>query len=261
MRFAAIFARNLDEFFMVRVAALQSRLATGITTRSATGQTTRERLDEVSATAHQLCERHAVLFADAPAARSSKDQGVRLLRWHDLGKHERKRMRELFADRILPVLTPLAVDPAHPFPYISGLSLNLAVVVRDEESGGEHFARVKVPPLLPRYLPTDDRSTRFISIEDVITAQLPELFPGLKVQASWAFRVTRNEDLEVDDDADNVLLAIERGFPAAASATRCGWRSRPTPATASCRCWSGSWASPRARSTACPARSTWPRCG
>jgi polyphosphate kinase len=211
VRFAAIFARNLDEFFMVRVAALHSRLAAGITTRSAAGQTTRERLDEVSATAHRLCERHAALFTEHLRP-ELKEQGVRLLRWDDLGKPERKRMREVFADRILPVLTPLAVDPAHPFPYISGLSLNLAVVVRDEESGGEHFARVKVPPLLPRYLSTDPDRTRFIAIEDVITAQLPELFPGLKVQESWTFRVTRNEDLEVDDDAENVLLAIERGL-------------------------------------------------
>ena len=211
VRFAAIFARNLDEFFMVRVAALQSRLASGITTRSAAGQTTRERLDELSATAHRLCERHSTLFS-AHLRPELMEQGVHLLRWDDLGKAERKRMRATFADRILPVLTPLAVDPAHPFPYISGLSLNLAVVVRDEESGGEHFARVKVPPLLPRYLSTDPDRARFIAIEDVITAQLPELFPGLKVQESWTFRVTRNEDLEVDDDADNVLQAIERGL-------------------------------------------------
>jgi polyphosphate kinase len=211
VRFAAIFARNLDEFFMVRVAALQSRLAAGITTRSTTGQTTRERLDSLSATAHQMAERHAALFVEHLRP-ELQEQGVHLLRWDDLAKPERKRVRAVFADRILPVLTPLAVDPAHPFPYISGLSLNLAVVVRDEETGGEHFARVKVPPLLPRYLSTDAEHTRFIAIEDVITAQLPELFPGLKVQESWAFRVTRNEDLEVDDDADNVLQAIERGL-------------------------------------------------
>jgi polyphosphate kinase len=209
VRFAAIFARNLDEFFMVRVAALQQRLASGINGPSASGLTTRERLAAVIATAHPLCERHAALFSEVlrPALEKA---GIHLLRWEDLAKPERKRMREVFANQVLPVLTPLAVDPAHPFPYISGLSLNLAVVVRDEESGREHFARVKVPPLLPRFLATDDSRSRFVAIEDVITAQLPELFPGLTVIESSTFRVTRNEDLEVDEDADNVLQAIER---------------------------------------------------
>ena len=209
VRFAAIFARNLDEFFMVRVAALRRRVATGITTPSATGATPRERLARVSETAHQLVARHAALFADVlrPALEAA---GVRLLRWPELEDDERARMEELFTDRVLPVLTPLAVDPAHPFPYISGLSLNLAVVVRDEESGGEHFARVKVPALLPRYLPTDDSWTRFIPIEEVIAAHLPDVFPGLTVLEASSFRVTRNEDLEVDDDADNLLLALER---------------------------------------------------
>jgi polyphosphate kinase len=209
VRFVAIFARNLDEFFMVRVAALRRRVGSGITTPSATGASPKERLAGVARAAHRLVERHARLFSSdlRPALEA---EGVRLVRWADLDHDERGRMRELFADRILPVLTPLAVDPAHPFPYISGLSLNLAVVVRDEETGGEHFARVKVPALLPRYLPTEQGWSRFIAVEDVITAQLPDVFPGLTVLEASSFRVTRNVDLEVDDDADNVLIALER---------------------------------------------------
>ena len=116
----------------------------------------------------------------------------------------------MFAEQIHPVLTPLAVDPAHPFPYISGLSLNLAVVVADDANGAEHFARVKVPPLLPRLLPADEDGTRLVLLEDVIAAHLDEVFPGMTVIEASAFRVTRNEDLEVDDDAENVLHALER---------------------------------------------------
>ena len=208
VRFAAIFARNLDEFFMVRVAALRRRVAAGITTPSATGATPRERLAVVADVSHRLASRHATLFADdlCPALHAA---GVHLVRWDELEELERKRMREVFTDRISPVLTPLAVDPAHPFPYISGLSLNLAVVVRDPETGSDHFARVKVPPLLPRFLPTDESSSRFVPVEQVIAAHLPDLFPGVEVLEASSFRVTRNEDLEVDDDVDNLLQALE----------------------------------------------------
>ncbi len=208
VRFAAIFARNLDEFFMVRVAALRRRVAAGITTPSPTGATPRERLTRVSEVAHRLATRHSELFAETlrPALDAA---GIRLVTWGELDELETKLMREFFTERILPVLTPLAVDPAHPFPYISGLSLNLAVVVQDAESGGEHFARVKVPPLLPRYLPADDGWSRFVPVEEVIAAHLPDLFPGLTVLEASSFRVTRNEDLEVDDDVDNLLQALE----------------------------------------------------
>ena len=208
VRFAAIFARNLDEFFMVRVAALRRRVAAGISAPSPAGLSTEERLDAVAATARQLVRRHADLFTTTlrPALECA---GISVLRWEDLHKTERRALRELFGDRILPVLTPLAVDPVHPFPYISGLSLNLAVVVRDDESGHEHFARVKVPPVLPRFLPTG-RPNHYTAVEDVISAHLPVLFPGMSVVEASAFRVTRNEDLDVKDDADDVLLAIER---------------------------------------------------
>ncbi|MDQ1664674.1 MAG: polyphosphate kinase [Actinomycetota bacterium] len=209
VRFTAIFSRNLDEFFMVRVAALRRRVAAGITTRSAAGATPRERLDHVSLTAHKLVERQASLTAGTllPAL---AERGIRILRWDELRADEVERMCSLFAQRIQPVLTPLAVDPAHPFPYISGLSLNLAVVVRDKAGGDERFARVKVPPLLPRFVSTSEDDSRFVPLESVIEANLDLVFPGMEVLETSTFRVTRNEDLEVDFEAANVLHALER---------------------------------------------------
>ena len=208
VRFVAIFSRNLDEFFMVRVAALRSRVAAGVTTPGASGATPRERLDRVGEIAHELVARQARLVTSEllPGLAAEK---LEVVRWADLAKSERRALDEVFTERIHPVLTPLAVDPAHPFPYISGLSLNLAVVVADE-SGSEHFARVKVPPLLPRLLPTDPSGTRLVLIEDVIAAHLDQVFPGLTVVETSTFRVTRNEDLEVDADAEDLLHALER---------------------------------------------------
>jgi polyphosphate kinase len=209
VRFTAIFARNLDEFFMVRVAALKRRVAAGVATRSPSGGTPRERLAQVSAAAHALVKRQATLCADVllPAL---AEQEIRILSWSQLRPDEEARMRTLFTERIHPVLTPLAVDPAHPFPYISGLSLNLAVVVRDESSGSEHFARVKVPPLLQRFVRTSEQETRFVPLESVIEANLDILFPGMRVLETSTFRVTRNEDLDIDSDVGNVLHALER---------------------------------------------------
>src|SRR3954465_6767654 len=208
VRFAAIFAGNLDEFFMVRVAGLRRRIASGITVPGASGLTPREQLDLIARRVHEQVDRHASLFQDelAPGLRS---EGICLLRYEELSSDEVKAVDELFEQRVYPVLTPLAVDPAHPFPYISGLSLNLAVVLADRETGTEHFARVKVPPLLPRFVELG--GSRFVPLEDVIAAHLPELFPGLAVLETYAFRVTRNEDVEVDDeDVENLLQARER---------------------------------------------------
>src|SRR3954465_7954792 len=159
VRFAAIFAGNLDEFFMVRVAGLRRRIASGITVPGASGLTPREQLDLISRRVHEQVERHARLFQDelAPALR---DQGIFILRYEELSADEVKLVDELFEQRVYPVLTPLAVDPAHPFPYISGLSLNLAVVLADRDNGNEHFARVKVPPLLPRFVEVGE--SRFV---------------------------------------------------------------------------------------------------
>jgi polyphosphate kinase len=207
-RFVAIFADNLDEFFMVRVAGLQRRIATGLGVASPAGLSAREQMELIASRAHVLVDRHAELYRDQilPALRAS---GIEIVTYQDLGDDERKTADALFEEHVFPVLTPLAVDPAHPFPYISGLSLNLAVVVRDRENGREHFARVKVPPLLPRCVSVGDK--RFVLIEQIIDAHVPELFPGMDVIESSLFRVTRNEDLTVDeDDVDNLLQALER---------------------------------------------------
>jgi polyphosphate kinase len=207
-RYLAIVANNLDEFFMVRVAGLKRRIATRLAVRAASGMQPREVLAAISASAHDQMERHAKVFSkDVQPALGA--EGIEIVRWEDLGRDERSRLSKLFADRIFPVLTPLAVDPAHPFPYISGLSLNLAVVVRNPQTGQEHFARVKVPPLLPRFTAVGDE--RFVPLEDVIAAHLEELFPGMDVLQHHTFRVTRNEDLDIDEDeAENLLQALER---------------------------------------------------
>lgn len=226
VRFLAIFASNLDEFFMVRVAGLKRRIATGIAVTAASGASPRQVLEAISEEAHRLMSRHAAVFADQvqPAL---ADEGITLVRWSDLGESEQDRLRKFFRRQIFPVLTPLAVDPAHPFPYISGLSLNLAVVVSNPSTGKEHFARVKVPPLLPRFIAVDASGrpsapdvqaaslergpVSFVPVEDVISEHLEQLFPGMVVQEHHTFRVTRNEDVEVEeDDAENLLKAMEK---------------------------------------------------
>jgi polyphosphate kinase len=207
-RFLAIFASNLDEFFMVRVAGLKRRMATGLATRAVSGLQPREILENIWADSRTLMARHAVCGA-REVLPALAEAGIEILRWEQLSESERQTLSSMFRKRIFPVLTPLAVDPAHPFPYISGLSLNLAVVVRNPVSGNEHFARVKVPPLLPRFLDVSEQ--RFVPLEDVIAAHLPQLFPGMRVLATHVFRVTRNEDLEVEeDDTENLLQALER---------------------------------------------------
>lgn len=212
-RYLAIFTSNLDEFFMVRVAGLKRRIATGIAVRSASGLEPREVLEQIAEVSHELMDLQSRVFAQQvrPAL---EEEGITIVDWADLSEDEQSAMGELFMDRIFPVLTPLAVDPAHPFPYISGLSLNLAVLLTNPKTGKEHFARVKVPPLLPRLLEVGDSTpygARLLPIEHVIAAHLDQLFPGMKVDEHFTFRVTRNEDLEVEeDDAENLLKALER---------------------------------------------------
>jgi polyphosphate kinase len=207
-KFLAIFASNLDEFYMVRIAGLKRRIAAGVAVRAASGLLPREVLDRSLARSRELMDRHAETWRKAvqPAL---TEQGIDILRWDELEHTEREEMTRFFRERVFPVLTPLAVDPSHPFPYISGLSLNLAVVVRNPDTGGEHFARVKVPPLLPRFVPLAEG--RFVPLEDVIATHLGQLFPGMEVIQHHTFRVTRNEDLEVEeDDAENLLAALEK---------------------------------------------------
>ncbi|WP_299058226.1 RNA degradosome polyphosphate kinase [uncultured Nocardioides sp.] len=208
VRFAAIFASNLDEFFMVRVAGLKRRIAAGVAVRAASGLMPREVLNAIHAKTGELADRHSALFVDTltPELESA---GIQLLRWEELDREEQKHCKRLFKDRVFPVLTPLAVDPAHPFPYISGLSLNLAVMVRHPKTRKEHFARVKVPPIFDRFVPLGNQ--RFVPLEDVIREHLKRLFPGMEIVKVFSFRVTRNEDLEVEeDDAENLLAALEK---------------------------------------------------
>ncbi|WP_193614733.1 RNA degradosome polyphosphate kinase [Nocardioides lijunqiniae] len=208
VRFLAIFTSNLDEFFMVRVAGLKRRIAAGLAVRAASGMLPRETLERIWTVTRELTGRQARVFRDelVPAL---KEHDIELVRWDDLDRDEQKSCKRLFRDRIFPVLTPLAVDPAHPFPYISGLSLNLAVVIRNPKTDKEHFARVKVPPIFERFVPLGN--ARFVPLEDVIGAHLKRLFPGMEVLEAHTFRVTRNEDLEVEeDDAENLLAALEK---------------------------------------------------
>ena len=214
VNFLAIFASNLDEFFMVRVAGLKRRIATGLAITSASGLAPQDVLSQISQEAHRLQERHAKVFID-DIKPQLKEKGIKVVRWAALEDSEKSSLSEYFQNQIFPVLTPLAVDPAHPFPYISGLSLNLAVVIRNNTTGKEHFARVKVPPLLPRFVRipgnTGVQDVRFVPLEDIIGEFLGQLFPGMQVLQHHTFRVTRNEDLEVDEDeGENLLVALEK---------------------------------------------------
>jgi polyphosphate kinase len=208
VRFESIFASALDEFFMVRVAGRIRRMATGLPVDNATGKAPDLILENTLDMARDLAARHARCYAEGllPAL---AEAGIEILRWKELLPDEQTKLKQLFKERIYPVLTPLAVDPAHPFPFISGLSLSLAVMVADPRTGLTLFARVKVPPLLPRFLAVS--SSRFVPIEDVIAAHLGELFAGLDIIEHHAFRVTRFRDLEIDEDVtENLLQSLER---------------------------------------------------
>ncbi|MFL6062318.1 MAG: RNA degradosome polyphosphate kinase [Marmoricola sp.] len=207
-RFLAIFASNLDEFFMVRVAGLKRRIAAGVAVRAASGLMPKDVLEQIWAETAVLMSRHAQVFR-THVIPDLIEQGIELVRWDDLDRDEQRACKRVFKERIFPVLTPLAVDPAHPFPYISGLSLNLAVLVENPKTGKEHFARVKVPQSFARFIALGNQ--RFVPLEDVIGEHLKRLFPGMEVKAVHTFRVTRNEDLEVEeDDAENLLKALEK---------------------------------------------------
>jgi polyphosphate kinase len=215
VKFLAIFASNLDEFYMVRVAGLKRRLDMGLAVRSSDGRTARETLTQVSLRSQELVGRHSMLWQDdvEPATAAA---GIRVLHWDDLDTAERARLAEYFRAQVFPVLTPLAVDPSHPFPYISGLSLNLAVLVRDGLAAGgptERFARVKVPNNVARFVDVKDSraDSAYLPMEELIAAHLDSLFPGLEVVEHHLFRVTRNTDIEVEEDRDEDLLqALER---------------------------------------------------
>jgi polyphosphate kinase len=211
-KFAAIFATNLDEFFMVRVAGLQRQVAAGVTLRSPDGLRPAEQLEAVLDVAAGLAARHAVAWTDAirPALARA---GIRIVRWTDLDDPERAGLAGLFAERVFPVLTPLAVDPAHPFPFVSNRSLNLGVWLRDPTIGELRFARIKVPPILERFVPVGSvagASSGLLPLEELIGGNLDRLFPGMEVTGHDAFRVTRDADLAIDDDdAEDLLRTVE----------------------------------------------------
>jgi polyphosphate kinase len=209
VRFMAIFASNLDEFFMVRVAGRMRRMATGLPVEGVTTEMPPDQvLENTLETARELSLEHAEYFNSAIRPLLA-NEGIEILRWKELSAEEQQQLQQLFRDRIYPVLTPLVVDPAHPWPYISGLSLSLAVMVADPETGATMFARVKVPPLLPRFITVGTH--RFVPLEDVIAAHLPELFTGLDILEHHVFRVTRTRELEVDEDVtEDLMQSLER---------------------------------------------------
>lgn len=207
-KFCAIFSQNLDEFFQVRVAGLADQVAARVGRTSPDGKSPTEQLRAIAERVPELVDRAEHLFLDeiVPAL---AEVGIVFSSWHQLDEDDREYLVEEFEARIFPVLTPLAVDPGHPFPYISSLSLNLAVVLRDPISGERRFARVKVPPLLPRFVVMPD-GERFVPLEQVIAAHLDRLFPGMEVVGTFAFRVTRNADLTLEEEeADDLLAAVE----------------------------------------------------
>jgi polyphosphate kinase len=211
VRFLAIFSSNLDEFYMVRVATLMSKLENGITAANVAGFTPIELMRQVSLRTNELMERHSRVFHEEIEP-LLKNEGIEFLHWDQLDDTERGYVTKLFQDRIFPVLTPLAVDPSHPFPYISGLSLNLAVIVKNPTSNEEFFARVKVPEILPRFIATAKTgSTRFLPLEDLIAIHLQELFPGMVIQDHYTFRITRNQDIDLDEEeSEDILTSIEQ---------------------------------------------------
>lgn len=209
VKFVAIFANNLDEFFQIRVAGLQEQVEAGVSKTSPDGRTPAEQLEGIRARARELATSAAELFISELVPALEKER-IRLVRSPEtLSPGDVEFLEHEFSDRIFPVLTPLSVDPAHPFPYISDLSLNLAALVRDPMTGVRRFARVKVPPLLPRFVALPD-GERFVPLETVIAGHLDRLFPGMEIVSHHAFRVTRDADVEVEEDeAGDLLEAIQ----------------------------------------------------
>jgi polyphosphate kinase len=211
VRFLAISSSNLDEFFMVRVASLMSKIEKNVTAPNVAGLKPQELLALVSEKTSEIVSRQSKLLNGSLLPALEK-HGIQIVGWQDLKDVEQGYVAKLFQDRIFPVLTPLAVDPTHPFPYISGLSLNLAVIVKNPTTDEEFFARVKVPEILPRFIATAHMgSTRFLPLEDLIAIHLQELFPGMIIEDHYTFRVTRNQDIELDEEeAEDLLLSLEQ---------------------------------------------------
>ncbi|MEE8599913.1 polyphosphate kinase 1 [Euzebya tangerina] len=210
LRFIAIFSSNLDEFFMVRVAGLQDQVAAGLRKRTPDGLTALEQLEAISRRVRPMVDQSTVALHEQVLPLLAR-RGVGVVHAADLDERALNRLREQFEEKIFPVLTPLAVDPGHPFPYISNLATSLAVTVRDRKTGLTKLARVKIPAVLPRFWQVPGSTRAWVPLEDIIQWQLEALFPGMDVTESHLFRVTRNADVEVDeDDAEDLLLAIQQ---------------------------------------------------
>ena len=211
VRFMAIFSSNLDEFYMVRVASVLSNLEDGSPMTASPDIEPSVLMKEISRRTHELVARQSSILKNEilPELRKSE---IEIVDWEELNSDERKFVSKIFTERVFPVLTPLAVDPSHPFPYISGLSLNLAVIVKNPTSGAVFFARVKVPPILNRFMPVGpSKAHRYIPLESVIAIHLQELFPGMIIEDHYTFRVTRNQDLDIDEeDSENLLISLEQ---------------------------------------------------
>ncbi|WP_198407993.1 polyphosphate kinase 1 [Synechococcus elongatus] len=219
LKFMGIFSNNLDEYFMVRVASLLQQIEAGVSKRSPDGLTPAEQLEQIRACLGPLVEQqHSHFYRELRPLLA--ETGIHLLNYNDLNRTQQRYLDQYFAAQIFPVLTPLAVDPAHPFPHISNLSLNLAVLIQDDSVGEEQFARIKVPNILPRFIELPAKTRRRsqqpivwmgVPIEQVIAHNLSTLFPGMSVIDWFVFRVTRDADLDVkEDEADDLLLAIEQ---------------------------------------------------
>ena len=210
-RYLAIFSSNLDDFFMIRVATLKRKLESGVTKKNTAGFTPVELMAEISKKTQELIARQTKCFQTDIMPKLAQN-GIEITDWESLNEDEKSYINKIFTNRIFPVLTPLAVDPSHPFPYISGLSLNLAVLVKQPETNEELFARVKVPASLPRFIETAEfAGTKFIPLEKVIIANLHQLFPGMEIEDYYTFRITRNADLELEEEeSENLLESMEQ---------------------------------------------------
>jgi polyphosphate kinase len=207
-RFSSIFSSNLDEFFQIRVAALKDQVEAGVVERTPDGRTPLEQLEDIAVLVTETIGRQESLWTDVLKPELAANR-IEIVEWDSLNSIDREHLINEFESRIFPVLTPLAVDPAHPFPYISNLALNLAVVARDPRTNEHRFARVKLPQTFPRFMPLPTGS-RFVMLEDVVAANLGRLFQGMTIEQCFTFRVTRNADLSLDDeDAEDLLAAVE----------------------------------------------------
>jgi len=211
VRFLSIFSSNLDEFFMVRVASLKAKIERGVTTPNSAGYTPRELLKLVLSRTQNLVNIQAERFKDVIIPELAT-HGIEFCKISELTDEEREHLKDYYDKRVFPVLTPLVVDPSHPFPYISGLSLNIGINIESSEDQDISFARVKIPTNLPRFIRTSDKSAiRFVLIDELIAEHLSELFPGVTLKDQFFFRVTRNQDLDLDEDeTDDILETMEK---------------------------------------------------